>query len=112
MDIEIQQWLLMQLGAGTDLVDLQERYDRLGSARAVALEVLYTRRATLISQPASVTVPSVVGVSYAENIKAIERQIAQVESGDPPAPGEPGWGLPPGSDTTLTFVQLIERPRR
>ena len=111
MDAAVQAWLLGQLGKSSDLTDLQTRYTRLGTARAVALEVLYERKAALINdQPASVTVSSVVGVVYTENIKAIERQIALLQDGNPPAPDDP---TPDGGqDDTLGILYLRERARR
>lgn len=89
MDDAAKAWLLSQLGETTSLTDLQTRYTRLGSARAVAIEVLRGRLAVLLAQPASVTVSSVVGVNYGENIKALERQIANLENGIPTAPDDP-----------------------
>ncbi len=110
MDAATQAWLLAQLGTTTDLTDLNARYTRLGTARAVALEILYERKAALIAQPASVNVSSVVAVTFTENIKALERQIALLESGQPPAPDDPaGTG---DTTTYLGVVQLVERPRR
>jgi hypothetical protein len=110
MDAATQAWLLAQLGTTTDLTDLNARYTRLGTARAVALEILYERKAALLQQPASVSVSSVVAVTFTENIKAIERQIALLESGQPPAPDDPAGT---GDDTVyLGVVQLVERPRR
>ena len=110
MDAAITAWLISQLGTTTDLADLEQRYARLGSARAVALEVLRERKAALVmEQPASIGVSSVVSISYAENIKALERQIAALEAGEPPAPDDPTDGV---SSTGLDVIQLIERPRR
>ncbi|MFD7922539.1 hypothetical protein ACFV3R_25345 [Streptomyces sp. NPDC059740] len=111
MDDATRAWLLAQLGTATDTTDLDARYARLGSARAVALEVLYQRRADLLAQPASLTVSGVVSVAYAENIKAIERQITALEAGDSPAPDDPTG--PGGSDTfDFGVIRLRERPRR
>lgn len=111
MDATVRAWLIAQLGTATNLADLDQRYTRLGTARAVALEVLYERKAALVmEQPASVNVSSVVGVTYTENIKAIERDIARLESGQPPAPDDP-----PADDTSsigFSVIQLRERPRR
>ncbi|MGA5670071.1 hypothetical protein ACPCTG_31895 [Streptomyces pseudogriseolus] len=105
----VQAWLLSQLGSATPVADLETRYTRLGTARAVAIEVLYERKAALIQQPASVNVSGVVGVAFSENIKALERQIALLESGQPPAPDDP----PGAGDTAyLGVIRLVERPRR
>lgn len=111
MDAAVQAWLVSKLGTATDLVDLAARYTRLGTARAVALEVLNQRLADLRAQVATVNVSSVVSVSYTENIKAYEREIALLQAGTSPAPDEPGGGI--SDDTVLlgTF-QLVERRRR
>ncbi|CAL9667036.1 hypothetical protein SUDANB145_07212 (plasmid) [Streptomyces sp. enrichment culture] len=106
----VQAWLLAQLGPTTAVADLETRYTRLGTARAVAIEVLYERKAALLQQPASVNVSGVVAVTFTENIKALERQIALLESGEPPAPDDPdGTGT---GDTRLGVVRLVARPRR
>lgn len=114
MDDATRRWLLDQLGTATDLVDLEARYTLLGTARAVAISILTQRKADLIAQPASVNVSSVVGVTYTENIKAIERQIALLEAADaPPAPDEPAdEDDEDDTDTGWAVVQLVERPRR
>ncbi|MGW3400106.1 hypothetical protein [Streptomyces zhihengii] len=49
---------------------------RLGSVEAVAVEVLRERRAALVADPLAVTIQEVATVNTAENVKAIERQIA------------------------------------
>ncbi|NUS25032.1 MAG: hypothetical protein HOV92_12530 [Streptomyces sp.] len=110
-DTSVQAWLLAQLGEATPVADLETRYTRLGTARAVALEVLRGRLAALIQQPATVTVTSVVGVGYAENIKALERQIANLEAGIPAAPDDPAV-IPAAVDSGLGVIFLRERPRR
>ncbi|MFK8851248.1 hypothetical protein [Streptomyces sp. Ac-502] len=110
MDDATRKWLLSQLGTATDTADLDTRYARLGSARAVALEVLYQRKADLLAQPASISVSAVVSVAYTENIKALERQIAYLEGGGSPAPDEPSTDDPSGFGWSV--VRLIERPRR
>ncbi|MEU8682986.1 hypothetical protein [Streptomyces sp. NPDC048611] len=113
MDVATRSWLLAQLGTNTNLSDLEARYTRLGKARAVAIEVLTQRKADLIAQPASVNVSSVVGVTYTENIKALERQIALLEAADaPPAPDEPTDDTAGDTDSGWSIVQLVERPRR
>lgn len=110
MDTAVQAWLLSQLGTTTDLADLETRYARLGTARAVALEVLRERLAALLAQPATITVSGVVGIGTAENIKAYERQITILESGQPPAPDDPDDTA--GGPDTLGLLSLVERPRR
>ncbi len=110
MDTAVRAWLLSQLGTATDLTDLTARYTRLGTARKVAIEVLNERLANLRAQAATVNVSSVVSVSFTENIRAYERQIAALEAGGSPAPDE----TPPTGDdvTVLGTFQLVERRRR
>lgn len=110
LDTNVQAWLLAQLGTATPVTDLEARYTRLGTARAVAIEVLYERKAALIQSPASVNVTGAVAVTFTENIKAIERQLALLESGEPPAPDDPAGT---GDDTVLLgSFRLVERRRR
>lgn len=110
MDAATQAWLISQLGTATDLTDLTNRYTRLGKARLVALEVLNQRLADLRAQASTINLSSVVSVSFTENIRAYERQIALLESGASPAPDETA----PGTDDTVILgsFQLVERRRR
>lgn len=110
MDTAVQAWLISQLGTATDLTDLTARYTRLGTARAVALEVLNQRLADLRAQVSTVNVSSVVSVSFTENIKAYERQIALLLEGTPTAPDDPT--TPDDGTVLLGSFQLVERPRR
>lgn len=113
MDIDTRSWLLAQLGADTDLVDLDTRLIRLGTARRVALEILYERKAKLIASPLVLGVSSVVNVSYTGNIAALERQITTLEDPNgPPAPGEPGYGDPISAGDHLTTIRFHARRRR
>lgn len=113
MDTATRSWLLAQLGTSTDTADLEARYERLGTARATALEVLYERRAALVDQPTVVGVSAVVNINTTANLAALERQIAALEAWETPAPGEPGYGQPPGSDGAgVGVTYLVERRRR
>jgi hypothetical protein len=112
MDTAVRAWLLAQLGEATNTADLETRYARLGTARAVALEVLRGRLAAFLQTPATVNVSSVIGVGYAENIKALERQIALLEAGSPPAPDDPTVPDDDTPDTQLGMIHLVGRPRR
>lgn len=111
MDTAVRAWLLAQLGDTTPVADLETRYTRLGSARAVALEVLRGRLAALLQQPSTVNVSGAVAVGFSENIKAYERQIAALEAGDIPAPDDPPTT---GSDApaAIGWISLVARPRR
>lgn len=109
MDAAVRAWLISQLGTDTDLPDLELRYTRLGTARAVALEILRERLAALLAAPGTVSVSGVVSVNFSANIAAYERQINALEAGEPAAPDDPTDGIPTDG---LGIVQLVERPRR
>ncbi|NUK14055.1 hypothetical protein HRW21_01735 [Streptomyces lunaelactis] len=87
MDEFQRSWLRAQLGPETDAADLEARYFRLRSVRAVALEVLGERRAKLLGDPLKVTVDGVVTMDLQENLRGIERQIEQMRQ--TPAPDGP-----------------------
>ncbi|MFF1444120.1 hypothetical protein [Streptomyces sp. NPDC058295] len=112
MDTAIQAWLVSQLGTTTDLTDLETRYARLGTARAVAIEVLNQRLADLRAQASTVNLSGAVSVSFVENIKSYERKIALLETGEPPAPDEPATGTDDDGTVLLGTFQLVERRRR
>ncbi|MGW2700813.1 hypothetical protein [Streptomyces sp. NPDC001340] len=105
MDAAVLAWLLAQLGPTTDQTDLQARYARLGTARSVALEVLYERRAKLLAEPLQLTVNGVATLDQSANLTGLERQIASVE--DATAPDEPN-----GGDTLLIAPLESVRSRR
>jgi hypothetical protein len=107
----VTAWLKGELGTTADLADLEVRYARLGTARAVALEVVRERLAALRAQPSTVNVTGVVSVAFTENIKAYERQITALENGEPPAPDDPTDG-DTGNGSNLGILRLVERPRR
>lgn len=111
MDTAVREWLLSQLGRSTDLADLTARYARLGTGRAVAIEVVRERLAELLASPGSVSVSGVVSINVSANIAAYERQLAELLSGEPPAPDDPAI---PDDEATGGFgvFQLVERPRR
>lgn len=73
-------YLRSELGEA-DRADLDARHQRLGSVQAVAIEVLRERKAALVSDPLAVTVQGIATVSNAENVRALERQIAALEDG-------------------------------
>lgn len=100
------RWLISQLGPDTDPADLAQRYDRLGSARAVAGEVLHERIAALLSEPLRVTVNGVATIDQSANVAALERRLNQLDGQT--APDDPVQRMP----ETLAAVPLISRPRR
>jgi Fe2+ transport system protein FeoA len=71
-------YLRSELGEA-DRADLDARFQRLGSLQGVAIEVLRERKAALVSDPLAVTVQGVATVNNAENVRALERQIATLE---------------------------------
>lgn len=72
-------YLRSELGEA-NRVDLDARYHRLGSLQAAAVEVLPERRAALVSDPLAVAVQGVATVNNAENVRALERQIADLNA--------------------------------
>lgn len=87
MDPAVLAWLLAQLGTNTDPADLTARYTRLGTAKAVALEVLAERRAKLLAEPMHLVVNGVVTLDTSNNLTGLERQIASIQTAT--APDEP-----------------------
>ncbi|WP_316521185.1 hypothetical protein [Kitasatospora brasiliensis] len=90
MDPAVLAWLHAQLGT-TNTDDLTARYNRLGTARAVAAEVLAERRAALLADPLRLVVDGAVTVDRTANLTGIERQLAQIQAirgPDETAPGD------------------------
>lgn len=106
MNTEVLRWLQAKLGPDTDLQDLAARYERLRSAKAVALEVLHEKIATLVSAPLKVTVNGVATIDNSANVSALERRAAQIA--DEPAPEDP----PTAEHGLLTSIPLHARTRR
>ncbi|MER5546503.1 hypothetical protein ACWDBP_34945 [Streptomyces sp. NPDC001233] len=71
MDEFQRSWLLAQLGPDADPADLECRFFRLRSVRAVALEVLGERRAKLLADPLKATVDGVVTMDLQENLHGL-----------------------------------------
>ena len=84
MDPAVLAWLLAQLGTTTDPADLAARYDRLGTAKAVALEVLSERRAKLLAEPMHLVVNGVVTLDTSNNLTGLERQITSIQTATAP----------------------------
>jgi len=108
LDTPVRASPLAQPRTPPPIAHLEPPLTRLGTARAVALEILRERLAALRAQPASINVTGAVALNTAENIKAYERQIASLENGEPPAPDDPT----DGSTSSLGLLRLRERPRR
>ncbi|MEU9120095.1 hypothetical protein AB0C96_09575 [Streptomyces sp. NPDC048506] len=106
MNIDVLRWLQAQLGPDTDAEDLTTRYERLRSAKAVALEILHERIAALVAEPLKVTVNGVATIDNSANVAALERRAAQIT--DETAPDDP----PATGHDLLTTVQLCARRRR
>jgi hypothetical protein len=106
VDSDVLRWLQAQLGPDTDPTDLSHRYERLHSARTVALEVLHERIAALIAEPLKVTVNGIATIDNSANVAALERRAAQLDT--EPAPDDP----PATGHDLLTTVRLCARPRR
>ena len=106
MDVAVRAWLLAQLGPTTDTADLDARYARLTSARAVANEVLAERRAKLLAEPLRMTVDGVVTIDQSNNLAGLERQITALV--DLVAPDE----LADGDDSTDLVTAPLLRTHR
>ncbi|SHN07437.1 hypothetical protein [Streptomyces yunnanensis] len=106
MNTDVLRWLQSQLGPDTDAQDLASRYERLRSAKAVALEVMHERVAALIAEPLKVTVNGIATIDNSANVAALERRTAQIA--DETAPDDP----PEASHDLLTTVRLCPRRRR
>jgi len=106
MDIAVRAWLLAQLGPTTDTADLDARYTRLTSARAVANEVLAERRVKLLADPLRMTVDRVVTIDQSNNLAGLERQITALV--DLVAPDE----LVDGEESTDLVTAPLLRARR
>ncbi|MFD3618698.1 hypothetical protein ACFWWT_26355 [Streptomyces sp. NPDC058676] len=106
MDVAVRAWLLAQLGPTTDTSDLDARYGRLASARAVANEVLAERRAKLLADPLRMTVDGVVTIDQSNNLAGLERQITALV--DLAAPDE----LAEGEESSDLVTAPLLRARR
>ncbi|MGX1909297.1 hypothetical protein ACWIID_10575 [Streptomyces phaeochromogenes] len=106
MNSDVLRWLQAQLGPETDSDDLAARYERLRSAKAVAVEVIRERLAALLAEPLKVTVNGVATIDNSANVSALERRAAQML--DETAPDE----TPVTRHDLLTTVPLSARPRR
>ncbi|MEU5385519.1 hypothetical protein [Kitasatospora cineracea] len=106
MDPAALAWLLAQLGPTTPTTDLTSRHSRLGSARAVALEVLAERRAALLAEPLRLVVDGVVTMDRTANLTGVERQIAALQAN--PGPDD----TPTDADTTHQIEAVPIRPAR
>lgn len=90
------RWLRDEIGDAPSDTDLNQRFADYESVRDVALSVLRDRRQELLATPLSVNVTGVASTNAAENVKAIERQIAALArldedpSDDSPADGVAG----------------------
>lgn len=70
-----------KLGAGVDLTDMESRLTRLeGNDRAVVLEVLEERLATLIATPASFAVPGEYSQDTRDNIAVTQRAVSDARA--------------------------------
>ncbi|MFI7322725.1 hypothetical protein [Streptomyces venezuelae] len=81
---EVLHWLQALLGSDTPPEELASRYERLGTARAVAHEVLQERIAQLLSDPLKVTVNGIATVDSSPNLTALERRLAQLDTATAP----------------------------
>ncbi|MFJ7422750.1 hypothetical protein ACIQXD_29725 [Streptomyces uncialis] len=104
MPPEVLAWLRAQLGTTTPADDLAARYARLGTARAVAGEVLAERRAALLADPLRITVPGAVTLDHSANLSGLERQLAALDELSAPDDVTEGGAVP-----DLTVTRLVRR---
>ncbi|WP_051853172.1 hypothetical protein [Streptomyces aureocirculatus] len=103
---EVLHWLQALLGSDTTPEELASRYERLGTARAVAHEVLQERIAQLLTDPLKVTVNGIATVDNSANLAALERRLDQIDSVT--APDDP----PADAPATVSVIAMHARPRR
>lgn len=84
-------WLKSELGSTESDTDLAIRYERLGTAPAVAVEILKERRAKILASPMKLTVNNVATVDNTSNLAALDRRISYllVNGGDETGAGDP-----------------------
>jgi hypothetical protein len=70
-----------EVGAEPDDTALNLAYDRLGSIGLVALEILETRYADLVSSPAQFTVFGEYGQNTSQNLIDMRMQLERLRSG-------------------------------
>ncbi|MFD7639539.1 hypothetical protein ACFV4P_02685 [Kitasatospora sp. NPDC059795] len=109
MDPAALAWLLAQLGPSTDTDDLTARHHRLGTARAVALEVLAERRAALLADPLRLVVDGVVTMDRTGNLTGLERQLAALN--DTVGPDDTPADADTGHQIEAVPIRPPRRPR-
>ncbi|KDN85592.1 hypothetical protein [Kitasatospora cheerisanensis] len=109
MDPAALAWLHAQLGPATSTDDLTDRYRRLGTARAVAVEVLNERRAALLADPLRLVVDGVVTMDRTANLTGLERQLAALH--DMQGPDETTNGEVADTSTDLATTVLVPSHR-
>jgi hypothetical protein len=104
-----EAWLRDHVGDDILLTDLQERYDRLDSIRDVAISVIRDRRTALIQSPLKVNLSSVASIDNAENVKAMERTLAELSRLDDDPLSDPHEDI--STDTTEHYRLVRARGR-
>ena len=105
------RWLRDTVGDTVELAELQSRFDDLESVRDVAIAVLRDRRRAYLDSSLKVSVSGVASVDNTENVKAIEREIAQLVKLDHDPTDEPGEEATAAVQRAETF-QLVRSRRR
>lgn len=100
-------YLQSELGSGVDLADMQVRYDRLGSAKAVALEVIRQRLADALQAPTSFSIPGVYQETTTGNVSALQEQLKRVAT----EADVDGDGIPDSGASGVLQVQKLRRRR-
>jgi hypothetical protein len=102
-------WLRSELGQEVTGEDLQARYDRLGSVRDVAIEVIRSRRNALLEQPASVSLQGVASASYGDNIREYGKILAGLTKLDDDPSDNPGSET--GAEDTIRDGEVLQLTR-
>jgi hypothetical protein len=105
------EWLHSEVGQSVTDETLNEKYDRLASVRDVAIECLRERRAQLLEHPKQVTVDGVASITYAENIKALERRLTALTQLDDDPSDDPGDEQDGGTGVEPVRMVQLRRTR-
>ncbi|MFE2850388.1 hypothetical protein ACFXJO_04550 [Streptomyces lavendulae] len=106
MTSEVLRWLVAQLGPDSNPADLEQRYERLRSARAVAQEVLQERIAALLAEPLRVSINGIATIDQTNNVAALERRLGHLA--DQTAPDD----VAEAEFVSLSSIPLVARARR
>lgn len=81
MPLSTSEMLVVRSWVGTTPTDVQlnERFDRLGTVEDTVEETLRAQLSELLGQPASLSLPSGLSVNYGENIRSIKEKLSDIK---------------------------------